>query len=89
MVRGTFLDYEYVMNRIPNEWKTKIHDNEMFSIENKLNVTGNIYLSFITNSKKGSRIFYDILTGVNDLNSQDKWRNEMEIIQENDWRRYQ
>ena len=38
-MRGTFLDYEYVLNRIANEWKTKINDNKMFSIENKLNVT--------------------------------------------------
>lgn len=87
-VRGTFLDYEYVLNRIPNEWKTKINDNKKFSIENKLNVTCNIYLSYITNSKKGCRLFYEILAGVNDLNSHDKWRNEIGVIQENDWHRY-
>ena len=53
-MRGTFLDYEYILNRIPNEWKTKNKDNKMFSIENKLNVTCNIYLSYITPSKKGN-----------------------------------
>ena len=29
-MRGTFLDYEYVLNRIPKEWKTKINDNKKF-----------------------------------------------------------
>ena len=33
-VKGTFLDCEYVLYKIPNEWKRKNDDNKMFSIEN-------------------------------------------------------
>ena len=32
---GIFLDYEYVLNRIPIEWKIKI-DNKMCSIKTNL-----------------------------------------------------
>ena len=33
-------------------------------------------------------MFYELLTGVNDFNSQEKWRNKIRMIQENDWRRF-
>ena len=58
--------------------------------KNKLNVTCNIYLylKYKANSKKGRRMFYELLTGVNDFNSQEKWRNKIRMIQENDWRRF-
>ena len=47
--------------------------NRVFIAETKQNVVCNIYLQYLIKSKKGSRIFYDILVGVNEYIPQAKW----------------
>lgn len=86
-IRGTFLDYQRVINSIPNDWKTMINDNKIYAKENKSNVRCNAYMSTIMKAKKGSRIFYDILTNVNEVNINKKWVTELGEINENEWRK--
>ena len=60
-IRGTFLDYQHVLNNISQVWKDQINMNRVFIVETKQNVVCNIYLQHLIKSKKGSRIFYDFL----------------------------
>ena len=36
-IRGTFLDYQRIINSIPQTWKTLINNNRVFLIENRYN----------------------------------------------------
>ena len=76
-IRSTFLDYQHVLNNISQVWKDQINMNRVFIVETKQNVVCNIYLQYLIKSKKGSRIFYDILVGVNEYIPQAKWQTEM------------
>ena len=87
-IRGTFLDYQHVLNNISQVWKDQINMNCVLIVENKQNVVCNIYLQYLIKSKKGSRIFYDSLVGVNEFIPQAKWRAEMGAIGEEEWKMY-
>ena len=76
-IRSTFLDYQQVLNNISQVWKDQINMNRVFIVETKQNVVCNIYLQYLIKSTKGSRIFYDILVGVNEYIPQAKWQTEM------------
>ena len=43
-IRGTFLDYQRMINNISQSWKAQINDNRVFILENKHNVLCNIYV---------------------------------------------
>ena len=51
-IRGTFLDYLNVLNKIPNTWKDIINNNKVISILNKTNVRCSIYVSFVIKTKR-------------------------------------
>ena len=85
-VRGTALDYQHLLKKIPVGWKSVINNNKVFIIENKFNTRCNIYINYIMQNKKGSRIFYDIIEKVNQLNVNDKWVAEVGDISDNDLR---
>ena len=78
-VRGTALDYQHLLKQIPVGWKSVINNN-------KFNTRCNIYSSYLMQNKKGSRIFYDIIEKVNQLNVNDKWVAEVGDISDNDLR---
>lgn len=87
-IRGTFLDYQHVLNSIPQIWKDQINMNRALIVEFRQNVVCNIYLQYLIKSRKGSRIFYDILVGVNKFIPQAKWQVEMGNIGEEEWKMY-
>ena len=87
-IKGTFLDYHSLINNIPQSWKTQINETRIFILENKLNVTCNIYVKELIKNKKGSRIFYEIFVGVNEYIPQEKWQAEIGNITENEWKLY-
>ena len=37
-LNGTFLDFQYLLNKRPQSWSTQINDNQVFTFENKTNV---------------------------------------------------
>ena len=86
-IRGTFLDYQHALNNISQVWKYQ-NMNRVFIVETKQNVVCNIYLQYLIKSKKRSRIFYDILVGVNEYIPQAKWQAEMGAIGEEEWKMY-
>ena len=87
-IRGTFLDYQRMLNNISQSWKAQINDNRVFILENKHNVLCNIYVKKLIKAKKGSKIFYDTFVGVNEYIPQGKWQAEMGDIRENEWKLY-
>ena len=87
-IRGTFLDYQRMLNNISQSWKAQIYDNRVFILENKHNVLCNIYVKKLIKAKKGSTIFYDTFVGVNEYIPQGKWQAEMGDISENEWKLY-
>ena len=62
--------------------------NRVFIVETKQNVVCNIHLQHLIKSKKGSRIFYDILVGVNEYIPQAKWQAKMVDTGEEKWKMY-
>ena len=66
IINGTFLDYQYLLNKIPRSCITKNNDNHIFIFENKINVTCNVFVKKLMKAKKGSRVFYDTFVNVND-----------------------
>lgn len=66
--------------------KDIINNNKIHSILNKTNVHCSIYVSFVIKTKKGSRIFYHIVTGVNDVNTHFQGHGNLGQINENDWK---
>ena len=53
-IRGTFLDYQHVLNNISQVWNDQININNVFIVEFKQNVVCNIYFQYLIKSKKGS-----------------------------------
>ena len=52
-IRGTFLDYQSLLRKVPNYWKGLLNENKPFSILNRFNVKCNIYLQETMKEKKG------------------------------------
>ena len=61
-VRGTILDFQSLIRKIPNRWKILLNSNKDITIANKFNVKCNIYVQFLLKDKKGCRRFYDLMT---------------------------
>ena len=64
---GTFLDYQSLIRKIPNNWKNIIINNRQVCIQTKYNVTCNIYVKYLLKDKRGCRTFYDQLIQVDQL----------------------
>ena len=47
-IRGTILDYEYVLRKIPDQWKIILENNKVFYIQNRFNVVRSPYIAFFT-----------------------------------------
>ena len=75
-VRGTFLNYENILHKIPNQWKNIINENRVFIYQNRYNITCNVFVAYLSKDKKGSRRFYDILAHVDDMNVTHRWGNQ-------------
>ena len=79
-INGTFLDYQYLLNKWPWSWITQINDNRVLIFENKINVTYYVFIKKLMKAKKGFRLFYDTFVNVNDYIPQNKWQAEMVIL---------
>ena len=87
-VAGTFLDYQRLIAKIPDEWKTTIRANMNVYRMNLFNVTSNLYTQFLLKDKKGCRRFYDIMIRANDMTFENKWVREIGILNEYDFVNY-
>ena len=87
-IRGTFLEYEALKNKIPNRWKNTLNDNTTTCITNRFNVTCNIYLQFVLKDKKGCRRFYDLMLQSKKIELNDKWMQEFGFIDTDEYKHY-
>lgn len=87
-LKGTFLEFHSLLRKIPQSWKTKLNNNKIVCIENKFNVKCNIYVQQLIKDKKGCRRFYDIMTGANKFESNNKWVQEIGMINDQELKRY-
>ena len=71
-INGTFLDYQLLICKIPNNWKNIIVNNRQVCIQTKYNVTCNIYVKYLLKDKRGCRTFYDQLIQVDQIIRQDE-----------------
>ena len=60
-IRGTFLIFQAIINRIPNDWKNIINNNKEICREFKYNIVQANPINILLRDKKGSRRIYDIL----------------------------
>ena len=87
-VRGTFLNYENILRKIPNEWKNIINANRVFIYQNQYNITCNVFVAHLLKDKKGSRRFYDILAHVSEINITNRWIDQLGNINDKEWKLY-
>ena len=59
-IRGTFLNFLAIINRIPNDWKNIINNNKEICREFKYNIVQANPINILLRDKKGSRRIYDI-----------------------------
>ena len=85
---GTFLDYQSLIRKIPNNWKNITINNRQVSIQTKYNVTCNINVKYLLKDKLGCRTFYDQLIQVDQVIRQEKWMNEVGHINGQEWNTY-
>ena len=50
---ATFLDYQRLITKIPEQWKAIIRDNINVQITNLFNVTCSLYNKYLIKDKKG------------------------------------
>ena len=79
-VRGTFLDYQALITKIPNRWKNMINENKPYCITNAFNTTCGIYTQNLIKDKKGCRRFYDTMVGASEFIFINKWEREIGYI---------
>ena len=81
-LRGTFWDFQSLLRKSPNEWKTILNHNKVSCILNRYNVTCSTYVQRLIADKKGCRRFYDIMTAANTFILTNKWERETAGITE-------
>ena len=67
---GTFLDYQRLITKIPEQWKVIISDNGNVHITNLFNVTCSLYTKFLIKDKKECGTFYDIMIRANETSTE-------------------
>ena len=87
-LRGTFLEFQSLIRKIPNRWKITLDENKIISIANRLNVKCNIYLQFILKDKKGCRRFYNQMCQSKEIELTTKWMQEFGFIDAEEYRNF-
>ena len=84
-IRGTFLNFQAIINRIPNDWKNKINNNKEICRDFKYNIVQANPINILLRDKKGSRRIYDIFIKNIRQDVQIRWSRDLGIIQREDW----
>ena len=75
-VRGTFLDLQGVINRIPQAWKNLLNNNVQTCIDMKYNVIIPKHVKLILKDKKGCRQIYESFIK-SDNNLPNRWQRDL------------
>ena len=76
-LKGTFLDYQRLIRKIPKTWLETINDHNDKCKILKYNVQINLYLKLILKDKRGCRAIYDKLIPVREQTANNKWNEEV------------
>lgn len=87
-LRGTFLDFQALIRKIPNDWKIKLNDNKIVSNINRYNVNCNLYVQQLIKDRRGCRRLYDLMVDANTMILNEKWDREIPNILAQDWKNY-
>ena len=87
-IHGTFLDYQSLLQKIPERWKNVLNDNKITCILTRFNVRCNVYVKYLLNGKKGCRLFYDILASSTIFQGNTKWEQELINMSDEEWERH-
>ena len=87
-IKGTYLDYNRLLSKIPKTWKDIINVESDKCTKMKNDVQINCYIKFILKNKKGCRDIYDTLLPVNETNIPTKWQQERNDITIEEWKTY-
>ena len=80
------MNYEDILQRIPNQWKNALNENRVFIYQKRYNITCNVFVAYLLKSKKGSRNCYDILTHVCEMGVTNRWGNLFGNINDKKWK---
>ena len=87
-LKGTFLDYQSVLRKIPKSWMILLNNNKIISFNSRFNVKCSIYVQQLIKDKKGCRLLYDIMIDANKPIIHTRWLNEVGDISEHQWKNY-
>ena len=79
ILKGTFLDYKRLINKLPKTWLDVIYVNENNEKckYSKSNIQKNCYIKLIMKDKKGSRNIYDKILPVKEQFIKDRCNREL------------
>ncbi|MCG7876955.1 MAG: zinc-binding domain-containing protein [Candidatus Thiodiazotropha endolucinida] len=86
-VRGTILDFQGVINRIPQNWKNLLNNNVQTCIDMKYNVTRPKHVELILKEKKGCRQIYESFIK-RENNSPNRWQRDLGDISKDERSQY-
>ena len=84
-IRGTFLDYQILINQLPNDWKTIIYNNREICKNSKYDIVCSSHIKILLSDKKGSRSIYDVFIKNTPLEYQNRWARDLGVIQATEW----
>ena len=87
-IRGTFLDFQTLIRRIPNTWKEILRENRILIVLHRYNVKTNIYVQQLLKDKKGCRRMYDTMLSPKCFIHNNKWEQVGLNINEQTWKKY-
>ena len=76
-LKGTFLDYQRLINKLPKTWLDIINENNEKCKFSKFNVQINCYIKLIMKDKKGSRSIYDKILPVKEQLKNNRWNTDL------------
>lgn len=85
-IRGTFLDFQSLLRKIPDRWKTIINENKIACMLNRYNVRSNVYVKYLLKDKKGCKPFYDVFAQTSTFQGNTKWEQEFGNIGDDEWK---
>ena len=71
MVSMAFLDYQSLIPKITNNWKTIIINKRQVCIQTKYNVTCDFFVKYLLKDKRDCRTFYNQLIQVDQISRQE------------------
>ena len=87
-LRGTYLDFQAFIRRIPEVWKNEINYNRLVCILSKYDVRCNVYVQYLLKDKKGCRRMYDVMVPTKSIQESSRWERDIGYITEAEVKAY-